>query len=128
MNNKHIEVIASYGMYCLDRQKKVLTAYRQMRSERLELVVVILIILVAIAGAITSIVCAAIKLLDGWAAIIVFVLAGITTGLFVVYAKATSDSITAHKQFIAESSDVNNTLSDISDVLNLLNDTEEEQQ
>lgn len=112
-NINTIELLADYALYCLDRQQCVLTAYRRMRSECWELAIIILVTLIAIAGAIASIVCATMELFDGWAAALTFILCGITTGLFVIYAKATSDSIAAHKVYIAEASDVKAVVNDV---------------
>lgn len=126
MNNKQIEVIASYGIYCLNRQEQLLRTYCKIRREYWELAIVTFVTIVAIGCAIASIVCATMELFDGWAAALVFILDGISAGMFIVYAKVTADSIHAKKTFIAERRDINNTLTDITDVINLLEDREDD--
>lgn len=112
-NINTIELLADYALYCLDRQRGMLTAYRKMRCEYWELAIIILVTLVAIGGAIASIVCAAMEIFDGWAAAIVFILASIATAFFVIYAKATSDSIAVKKAYIAEVSNVKAAVDDV---------------
>ena len=125
-NNKHIKVIVSYGMYCLDRQERLLNTYRKLRREYLDLTFIILCIVVSFAGILASISFAVTGYLDGWVPVLLTVTIGAFIALLVIALKATLVNIDEHKRFIAESRDINNTLADIVDVINLLEDNTEE--
>ena len=128
-NNKHIKVIVSYGMYCLDRQERLLNTYRKLRREYLDLTFIILCIVVSFAGILASISFAVTGYLDGWVPVLLTVTIGAFIALLVMALKATLVNIDEHKRFIAESRDINNTLADIVDVINLLEDnTQEDEQ
>ena len=128
-NNKHIKVIVSYGMYCLDRQERLLNTYRKLRREYLDLTFIILCIVVSFAGILASISFAVTGYLDGWVPVLLTVTIGAFIALLVMALKATLVNIDEHKRFIAESRDINNTLADIVDVINLLEDnTKEDEQ
>ena len=81
------------------------------------------------AGILASISFAVTGYLDGWVPVLLTITIGAFIALLVMALKATLVNIDEHKRFIAESRDINNTLADIVDVINLLEDnTEEEEQ
>lgn len=131
-NITQTEMLINYGIFCLERQKDVLKAYRKMHREYWELAIVILLAIAATGCALGSIACATMEIFDGWAAALVFILDGICTAMFIVYAKVTIDHINEAKTFIAKASDVHTTLGDIAYIVDCLNDKddikEEEQQ
>ena len=130
-NIKLVTLLSDYGIFCLERQKQVLAAYRKMRREYWELAIVIILTIAATGCAIGSIACATMELFDGWAAALVFILDGICAAMFAVYAKVTSDNIHEAKTFIVKASSVPTTLEDIAYIVDCLNDeddTEEEEQ
>ena len=112
-NIKLVTLLSDYGIFCLERQKQVLTAYRKMRREYWELAIVIILTIAAVGCALASIACATMELFDGWAAALVFILDGICAAIFAIYAKVTLDNIHEAKAFIAKASDVATTLDDI---------------
>ena len=128
---KLITMLSDYAIFCIERQKEVLKAYRKMHREYLELAIVIILTIAATGCAIASIVCATMEIFDGWAAALVFILDGICAAIFAVYAKVTSDNIHEAKSFIAEANSIPNALEDIVKIVNILNDeddTEEDEQ
>lgn len=126
---KMITLLSDYAIFCLERQNDVLKAYRKMRREYWELVIVIILTIAAVGCALASIACATMELFDGWAAALVFILDGICVAVFAVYAKVTTDNIHEAKTYIAEANSIPNALEDIVKIVNILNedDTEEEQ-
>ena len=130
MDNKHIEVIVSYGIYCLNRQEQLLNTCRKLRREYLDLTFIILCMVASFAAILASISFAVTGYLDGWVPVLLTVTIGAFIALLVMALKATLANIDEHKRFIAESRDINNTLADIADVLNLLDgkDTQEDKQ
>ena len=130
MDNKHIEVIVSYGIYCLNRQEQLLNTYRKLRREYLDLTFIILCMVASFAAVLASISFAVTGYLDGWVPVLLTITIGAFIALLVMALKATLANIDEHKRFIAESRDINNTLSDIADVLSLLDgkDMQEEEQ
>ena len=130
MDNKHIEVIVSYGIYCLNRQEQLLNTYRKLRREYLDLTFIILCMVASFAAVLASISFAVTGYLDGWVPVLLTITIGAFVALLVMALKATLANIDEHKRFIAESRDINNTLSDIADVLNLLDgkDIQEDEQ
>lgn len=129
-NIKLVTILSDYGIFCLERQQNVLKAYRKMRCECWELAIIILVTLTGIASAIAGVVYAAMELFEPWAAVLTFILDCVLTGMFVLYAAATADSIRTKKTFIAESNSIPTTLEDIVYIVNSLNedDTEEDEQ
>ena len=129
-NIKMITILSDYAIFCLERQKQVLKAYRKIHREYWELAIVIILTIAATGCAIASIVCATMEIFDGWAAALVFILDGICAAMFGVYAKVTSDNIHEAKSFIAEANSIPNALEDIVKIVNILNedDTEEDEQ
>ena len=129
-NIKLITVLSDYGIFCLERQKDVLKAYRKMHREYWELAIVIILTIAATGCAIASIVCATMEIFDGWAAALVFILDGICAAMFAVYAKVTVDHINEAKTYIAEANSIPDAIDDIIKIVNILNedDTEEEEQ
>ena len=130
MDNKHIEVIVSYGIYCLNRQEQLLNTYRKLRREYLDLTFIILCMVASFAAVLASISFAVTGYLDGWVPVLLTITIGAFIALLVMALKATLANIDEHKRFIAESRDINNTLSDIADVLSLLDgkDIQEDEQ
>lgn len=126
MNNKHTEVIVSYGIYCLNRQEQLLNIYRKLRREYLDLTFIILCMVVGFAAILASISFAVTGYLDGWVPVLLTITIGAFIALLVMALKATLANIDEHKRFIAESRDINNTLADIADVLSLLDGNTEE--
>lgn len=124
-NIKLITVLSDYAIFCLERQKDVLKAYRKMHREYWELAIVILLCIAATGCAIASIVCATMEIFDGWAAALVFILDGICAAMFAVYAKVTVDHINEAKAFIAKASDVHTTLGDIAYIVDCMNDEDD---
>ena len=130
-NIKLITILSDYGIFCLERQKQVLSAYRKIRREYWELAIVILLTIAATGCALASIACATMELFDGWAAALVFILDGICAAMFGIYAKVTLDNINEAKAFIAKASSIPTTLEDIVYLVDCLNDeddTEEDEQ
>lgn len=130
MDNKQIEVVVSYGLYCLNRQEQLLNTYRKLRREYLDLTFIILCMVASLAAILASIAFAVTGYLDGWVPVLLTVTIGAFIVLLVVALKATLANIDEHKRFIAESRDINNTLADIADVLSLLDgkDIQEDEQ
>ena len=126
MDNKHIEVIVSYGIYCLNRQEKLLDSCRKLRRAYLDLTFIIVCMVTGFAGILASISFAVTGYLDGWVPVLLTVTIGAFIALLVMALKAILGNIDAYKRFIAESRDINNTLTDIADVLNLLEDNTQE--
>lgn len=129
-NIKLITILSDYAIFCIERQKDVLKAYRKIRREYWELAIVIILTIAATGCAIASIVCATMEIFDGWAAALVFILDGICAAMFAVYSKVTVDRIHEAKTFIAKANSVPNALEDVVNIVNSLNedDTEEEEQ
>ena len=130
MDNKRTEVIVSYGIYCLNRQEQLLNTYRKLRREYLDLTFIILCMVASFAAILASISFAVTGYLDGWVPVLLTITIGAFIALLVMALKATLVNIDEHKRFIAESRDINNTLADIADVLNLLDgkDIQEDEQ
>lgn len=126
MNNKHTEVIVSYGIYCLNRQEQLLNTCRKLRREYLDLTFIILCMVAGFAAILASISFAVTGYLDGWVPVLLTITIGAFIALLVMALKATLANIDEHKRFIAESRDINNTLADIADVLSLLDGNTEE--
>lgn len=126
-NITQTEMLINYGIFCLERQKDVLTAYRKIRSAYIELMLLVTVILALIAGALTSIAYASMALFDGWAAAILSLVAAGFIALFVIYAKIISNDIHNNKAYIAEACNVYTTLSDIIYIVDRMNgnDTED---
>ena len=122
MDNKHIEVIVSYGIYCLNRQEQLLDTCRKLRRAYIDLTFIIVCMVIGFAGILASISFAVTGYLDGWVPVLLTVTIGAFIALLVMALKAILGNIDAYKRFIAESRDINNTLADIADVLNLLED------
>lgn len=130
MDNKRIEVVVSYGIYCLNRQEQLLNTYRKLRREYLDLTFIILCMVASFAAILASISFAVTGYLDGWVPVLLTITIGAFIALLVMALKATLVNIDEHKRFIAESRDINNTLADIADVLSLLDgkDIQEDEQ
>lgn len=130
MDNKRTEAVVSYGMYCLNRQEQLLNTYRKLRREYLDLTFIILCMVASFATILASISFAVTGYLDGWVPVLLTITIGAFIALLVMALKAILVNIDEHKRFIAQSRDINNTLADIADVLNLLDgkDIQEDEQ
>ena len=126
MDNKHIEVIVSYGIYCLNRQEQLLSTYRKLRRAYIDLTFIIVFMVISFASILASISFAVTGYLDGWVPVLLTVTIGAFIALLVMALKAILGNIDAYKRFIAESRDINNTLTDIADVIKLLEDNTQE--
>ena len=125
-NIKLVTILSDYGIFCLERQKDVLKAYRKMCREYFELAIVVILTIAATGCAIASIVCATMEIFDGWAAALVFILDGICAAVFGVYAKVTSDNIHEAKSFIVKANSIPDVLDDVVKIVNILNDDEDD--
>ena len=125
---KLITLLSDYAIYCLERQRNVLAAYRKMRRERWDFVGIILGIVVCVAAIMASIWCAVADIIDGWVPAVIIVPAGAFIGLLIITAKTPLDNINEAKTFIAEVNSIPNALEDVVNIVNSLNedDTEED--
>lgn len=124
-NTTQTEMLTNYAIFCLERQRDVLKAYRRLRREYWELAIAILLTIVAVACALASIACATMRIFDGWAAAMVFILDGISAAMFVIYAKVSLDNIHDAKAFIVEANNVYTTLEDIIYIVDRMNNEED---
>lgn len=129
-NIKLITLLSDYAIYCLERQRNVLAAYRKIRHERRDFVGIILGIIVCAAAIMASIWCAVAELIDGWVPAVIIVPAGAFIGMLIITAKTPLDNIHEAKSFIAEVNSIPNALEDVVNIVNSLNedDTEEDEQ
>ena len=125
---KLITLLSDYAIYCLERQKNMLAAYRKIRRERWDFVGIILGIVVCAAAIMASIWCAVADIIDGWVPAVIIVPAGAFIGLLIITAKTPLDNINEAKTFIAEVNSIPNALEDVVNIVNSLNedDTEED--
>ena len=129
-NIKLITLLSDYAIYCLERQRNVLKAYRKIRRERWDFVGIILGIIVCAAAIMASIWCAVADIIDGWVPAVIIVPAGAFIGVLIITAKTPLDNINEAKSFIAEVNSIPNALEDVVNIVNSLNedDTEEDEQ
>lgn len=129
-NIKLVTILSDYGIFCLERQKSVLAAYRKIRRERWNFVGIILATLVSIVVIALSIWGAVLEYIDSWVPAVLLGPAGALVGLLIITAKTPLDNIREVKAFIAEANSIPNTLEDIVYIVNSLNDddTEEDEQ
>lgn len=129
-NIKLITILSDYAIFCIERQKEVLRAYRKIRRERWDFVGIILGIIVCAAAIMLSIWAAVADIIDGWVPAVIIVPAGAFIGLLIVTAKTPLDNIHEAKTFIAKANSVPNALEDVVNIVNSLNedDTEEDEQ
>lgn len=129
-NIKLITILSDYAIFCLERQQDVLKAYRKIRRERWDFVGVILGIIVCAAAIMASIWCAVADIIDGWVPAVIIGPAGAFIGMLIITAKTPLDNIHEAKTFIAKANSVPNTLEDVVNIVNSLNedDTEEDEQ
>ena len=129
-NIKLITLLSDYAIYCLERQRNVLAAYRKIRRERWDFVGIILGIVVCAAAIMASIWCAVADIIDGWVPAVIIGPAGAFMGLLIITAKTPLDNIHEAKTFIAEVNSIPNALEDVVSIVNSLNedDTEEDEQ
>lgn len=129
-NIKLIALLSDYAIFCLERQRNVLKAYRKIRRERWDFVGIILGIIVCAAAIMASIWCAVADIIDGWVPAVIIVPAGAFIGVLIITAKTPLDNINEAKSFIAEVNSIPNALEDVVNIVNSLNedDTEEDEQ
>lgn len=129
-NIKLIALLSDYAIYCLERQRNVLKAYRKIRRERWDFVGIILGIIVCAAAIMASIWLAVTELIDGWVPAVIIVPAGAFIGVLIITAKTPLDNIHEAKTYIAEVNSIPNALEDVVNIVNSLNedDTEEDEQ
>ena len=129
-NIKLITLLSDYAIYCLERQRNVLAAYRKIRRERWDFVGIILGIVVCAAAIMASIWCAVADIIDGWVPAVIIGPAGAFIGMLIVTAKTSLDNIHEAKTFITEVNSIPNALEDVVNIVNSLNkdDTEEDEQ
>ena len=129
-NIKLITILSDYAIYCLERQRNVLKAYRKIRRERWDFVGIILGIVVCAAAIMLSIWGAVTELIDGWVPAVLIGPAGAFMGLLIITAKTPLDNIHEAKTYIAEVNSIPNALEDVVNIVNSLNedDTEEDKQ
>lgn len=129
-NIKLITLLSDYAIFCLERQRNVLAAYRKIRRERWDFVGIILGIIVCIAVVALSIWAAVAEYIDSWVPAVIIGPAGAFMGLLIITAKTPLDNIHEAKTYIAEVNSIPNALEDVVNIVNSLNedDTEEEEQ
>lgn len=129
-NIKLITLLSDYAIYCLERQRNVLKAYRKIRRERWDFVGIILGIVVCAAAIMLSIWGSVLEYIDGWVPAVIIGPAGAFMGLLIITAKTPLDNIHEAKTFIAEVNSIPNALEDVVNIVNSLNedDTEEDEQ
>lgn len=129
-NIELITILSDYAIFCLERQRNVLAAYRKIRRERWDFVGIILGIIVCIAVVALSIWGAVTELIDGWVPAVIIGPAGAFMGLLIITAKTPLDNIHEAKTYIAEVNSIPNALEDVVNIVNSLNedDTEEDEQ
>lgn len=129
-NIKLIALLSDYAIFCLERQRNVLAAYRKICRERWDFVGIILGIVVCAAAIMMSIWCAVADIIDGWVPAVIVGPAGAFIGMLIITAKTSLDNIHEAKSFIAEVNSIPNVLEDVVNIVNSLNedDTEEDEQ
>lgn len=129
-NIKLITILSDYAIFCLERQRNVLAAYRKIRRERWDFVGIILGIIVCAAAIMLSIWGSVLEYIDGWVPAVIIGPAGAFMGLLIITAKTPLDNIHEAKTFIAEVNSIPNALEDVVNIVNSLNenDTEEDEQ
>lgn len=127
-NATQAEMLTNYAIFCLERQKDVLIAYRKIQREHLELACLTFFIIVSMATIVASIWCAVAELLDTWVPVVITISVGIFIAIVIVAVKVTLDTIHEYKAFIAKANNVYTTLEDIIYIVNRMNDLEEDNQ
>lgn len=127
-NIKLVTMLTEYGIFCLERQRDVLTAYRKIQREYWHFVFIVLGVIVSAVAIMSSIWCAVVEYIDGWVPVLLTIAAGAFICTLAIAAKTTTDNIHEAKAFIAKASSVPATLDDITYIVDCLNGTEEEEQ
>ena len=129
-NIKLITMLSDYAIFCLERQRDVLKAYRKRQRSYWQVFIDAFIVTAAFAGITAAIWCAIIEYIDGWLAVLLTILYGIAIAIFVIDCKATSDLITSYNRYLKQASSIPAALEDVVNIVNSLNedDTEEEEQ
>lgn len=129
-NIKLITILSDYAIFCLERQRNMLAAYRKIRRERWDFVGIILGIIVCAVAIALSIWAAVAEYIDSWVPAVLIGPAGAFMGLLIITAKTPLDNINEAKTYIAEVNSIPNVLEDVVNIVNSLNedDTEEDEQ
>ena len=129
-NIKLITILSDYAIFCLERQRNMLAAYRKIRRERWDFVGIILGIVVCAAAIMLSIWAAVADIIDDWVPAVIIGPVGAFIGLLIITAKTPLDNIHEVKAFIAKANSIPATLEDVVYIVNSLleDDTEEEEQ
>lgn len=129
-NIKLITILSDYAIFCLERQRNLLAAYRKIRRERWDFVGIILGIVVCAAAIMLSIWAAVADIIDDWVPAVIIGPVGAFIGLLIITAKTPLDNIHEVKAFIAKANSIPATLEDVVYIVNSLleDDTEEEEQ
>lgn len=129
-NIKLIALLSDYAIFCLERQRNMLAAYRKIRRERCDFVGIILGIIVCAVAIVLSIWAAVAEYIDSWVPAVIIGPAGAFMGLLIITAKTPLDNIHEAKTYIAEVNSIPNALEDVVNIVNSLNEdnTEEDEQ
>lgn len=127
---KLITILSDYAIFCLERQETMLKVYRKRQRSLWQVSIDAFIVTLAIAGIIAAIWCAIIEYIDGWLAVLLTVLYGIAIAIFVIDCKSTSELITEYNRYLKQASSIPDTLEDVVNIVNSLNEdnTEEDEQ
>lgn len=129
-NIKLITILSDYAIFCIERQRNVLKAYRKRHRSYWQVSIDAFIVTMAIAGIIAAIWCAIIDYIDGWLAILLTVLYGVAIAIFVIDCKSTCELITEYNRYLKQASSIPDAIEDVVNIVNSLNedDTEEDEQ
>lgn len=129
-NIKLITILSDYAIFCLERQRNMLAAYRKIRRERWDFVGIILGIIVCAVAIALSIWAAVAEYIDSWVPAVLIGPAGAFMGVLIITAKTPLDNIHEAKTYIAEVNSIPNALEDVVNIVNSLNEdnTEEDEQ
>lgn len=127
-NVTQAEMLTNYAIFCLERQKDVLKAYRKIQREYWELAITVFGIIVSTATIVASIWCAVADIIEGWVPAVITISVGAFIAILCVAVKAALDNIHEAKAFIATANNVYTTLEDIIYIVNRMNDPEEDNQ
>lgn len=127
-NVTQAELLTNYAIFCLERQKDVLTAYRKIHREYWELAFTVFCIVVSMATIVASIWCAVADIIDGWVPAVITISVGAFIAILCVAVKVSIDNIREAKTFIADANNVYTTLEDIIYIVDRMNNEEDRQQ
>ena len=131
-NVELITLLSDYAIFCIDRQETMLKVYRKRQRSLWQVSIDAFIVTLAIAGIIAAIWCAIIDYIDGWLAVLLTVLYGVSIAIFVTDCKATCDLITAYNRYLKQASSIPAALEDVAYIVEQLDtsndNTEEDEQ